>query len=101
MMSSTHHEPVPSRMANVRAFFEEPESYLHRDFQVEVRAEIVRAMLPDAVGLRILDIGCGDGRVSLQFLPQAKQVTLLDLSESMLHRARANVPSDRAGKVTL
>ncbi len=65
-----------------------------------VRAEIVREMLPETGGFRILDIGCGDGRLSLQFLAQAEQITLLDLSDSMLLRARASVPLKWASKTS-
>jgi 2-polyprenyl-3-methyl-5-hydroxy-6-metoxy-1,4-benzoquinol methylase len=89
-----------SRLRNVRTFFEEPQNYFHKDFHVEVRADIVREMLPQVQGVEILDIGCGDGRVSLQFLPQAGHVTLLDMSENMLLRARANVPAEYVHKTT-
>ena len=90
-----------SKLAGVRAFFEEPDRYLHRDFQVQTRAEIVRKMLSHADGLDILDIGCGDGRVSLQFLPEAEHITLVDLSESMLLLARHHVPAQCEDKVTV
>ena len=87
-----------SRLLSVRTFFEQPQHYFHKDYHVTVRAEIVREMIPDAADLSIFDIGCGDGRVSLQFLPQAGQVTLLDISETMLRRARAKVPAECANQ---
>ncbi len=83
-----------STFPRVQSFFEQPQHYFHKDYHVTVRAEIVREMIPDASGMKILDIGCGDGRVSLQFLRQAASVTLVDVSESMLRLARANVQAE-------
>ena len=40
----------------------------------------------------ILDIGCGDGSLSLPLLDDRSRLTLLDFSEGMLERARQNIP---------
>jgi SAM-dependent methyltransferase len=42
-------------------------------------------------GCKVLDVGCGDGSISRQFLP-ANSVTFLDLSYPMLRRAKRGVP---------
>lgn len=49
----------------------------------------------------MLDLGCGDGSVSRQFLPDLSQLTLLDLSFEMLAMARAHLPSFYRKKVHL
>ena len=85
----------------VRNRFSDPDRYLLKGFQVAGRAHIVRTMLPFVGGLTILDVGCGDGSLSLQFLPEAKHLTLLDLSEEMLRRAESKIPAELSGKVTL
>jgi len=41
-------------------------------------------------GLKILDIGCGTGRHAIELAKRGYQVTGIDLSESMLQKARIN-----------
>ncbi len=41
----------------------------------------------------ILDIGCGDGSMSLPLLEAGGHLTLLDFSGPMLERAKANIPA--------
>ncbi|MFS2013008.1 class I SAM-dependent methyltransferase [Azospirillum sp. CT11-132] len=51
----------------------------------------IRAMLPDLVGRRVVDLGCGFGWVSRWMRDQgAASVLGFDLSENMIRRARAN-----------
>jgi cyclopropane fatty-acyl-phospholipid synthase-like methyltransferase len=66
-----------------------------------VRIDIVRTLLGPRPGRRILDLGCGDGRVSLQFIDQAEHVTLVDSSKAMLEAAAARVPDHLRHRVTL
>jgi ubiquinone/menaquinone biosynthesis C-methylase UbiE len=47
--------------------------------------------------VRVLELGCGTGRVSLPLAERAKKVTAVDLSKPMLERARSK---DEAGLVT-
>ena len=84
----------------MRKQFSDPDHYLHNNFEVASRAGILRMMLPSVQGLAIVDIGCGDGSLSLQFLAEAKHVTLVDLSKAMLLRAEAKIPADLSHKVT-
>ena len=48
----------------------------------------------------ILDIGCGDGSMSLPMLEACGHLTLLDFSGPMLERAKANIPPGLADRVT-
>lgn len=41
--------------------------------------------------LNTIDIGCGIGRIALHVAPQVKQLTLVDVSEEMLKRAKETV----------
>jgi SAM-dependent methyltransferase len=95
--------PAPSTWSSdrVRDKFSEPDRYLQNSFQIVGRAAILRMMLPSLQGLTILDVGCGDGSLSLQFLAEAKHVTLVDLSIQMLLRAERKIPSEFSSKVTL
>lgn len=77
--------------AAVRAFFDTG-AYLHHNPLIPVRAALVRALLPNVAGGRILDLGCGDGSLSLPFATEGNHVTLVDFSSKMLDRARTLTP---------
>lgn len=74
----------------VKAFFDKPEKYLKDDYDISIRALIVRELLGDVSNIKMLDIGCGDGSISLQFSSDTNQITLVDISEKMLELARNN-----------
>jgi 2-polyprenyl-3-methyl-5-hydroxy-6-metoxy-1,4-benzoquinol methylase len=84
---------IGPRVRNAARFFDDPDRYLARNHRIELRAAIVRELLGDLKGCRILDLGCGDGTISAQFLLSGNHVTFVDRSASMLSRARRNVPA--------
>lgn len=63
-------------------------NHLNHLYQEE-QASLIREAFPDVSGLRILDIGCGTGRLSRWFASQGAQVTGVDFSEKALQIARA------------
>lgn len=79
-----------SKTQSVKRFFDNTEVYLRKDFGVSIRAIVVRSLLGEVSCSAIVDLGCGDGRVSLQYLSNSNRLTLVDLSERMLERARLN-----------
>ena len=83
-----------SKADAARRFFEVPQKYLARDFNIRARTHIVRKLLGDVRGRSILDIGCGDGSISRQFLSESNQLTLLDLSKNMLQVAQNTTPQE-------
>lgn len=83
----------------VYQFFERTENYLHKDFGVRIRSEIIKELVGPVTGKSILDIGCGNGNVTIQFLPE-NTVTFLDLSENMIQLALSNVPKEFASQAT-
>jgi ubiquinone/menaquinone biosynthesis C-methylase UbiE len=46
-------------------------------------------------GREIIEIGCGDGRLTFQYAPRARRVVALDANAAEIERARAE--ADRVG----
>jgi len=84
----------------VREVFEQAGRYLEkRRYDIRIRAETVKAMADGLEFSRILDIGCGDGSISLPLLRLGRHLTLLDFSSSMTAIARSNVPQHLAASI--
>jgi 2-polyprenyl-3-methyl-5-hydroxy-6-metoxy-1,4-benzoquinol methylase len=77
----------------VREAFGYPERYLNaRSHQVRLRRELTARMVGDGCASHILDVGCGDGSVSIPLLREGVRLTLVDVSSAMLDIARTHVP---------
>lgn len=63
---------------------------------VEARA---LAELADFDGKRVLEIGCGDGRMTLLYAEQARNVLGVDVEEESIREARAALPDRLADRV--
>lgn len=50
-------------------------------------------------GARVLDVGCGTGRMAIAFAGHGAEVTALDFSPAMLGRLREALPAELAGRV--
>jgi SAM-dependent methyltransferase len=70
-------------------------------FLIDVRASLVRDLVGNAVHIRIVDLGCGDGSISIPLLGEVNQLTLVDFSERMLSLAAAQVPENARHRVQL
>ncbi|WP_374089780.1 class I SAM-dependent methyltransferase [Methylomicrobium lacus] len=93
---------INSHTDQVRLFFEEPIRYLgRRAFDIRIRFETVQEFIQKKTFGHILDIGCGDGSISLPLLThyQCQQLTLLDMSSSMLSLAKKKITEDISGRV--
>jgi ubiquinone/menaquinone biosynthesis C-methylase UbiE len=65
---------------------------------VEVQA---LAELAPVDGLRVLELGCGEGRLTFEISATAKSVFAVDPDEERLNAARAALPAGLADKVEL
>ncbi len=91
-----------SKTEQVRSLFEVPEKYLDpRQYDIRIRVETVQQFTHALKFESVLDIGCGDGSISLPLLPRCSKLTLLDLSANMLNLARQRIPSNRLNDVEL
>src|SRR5260370_7711186 len=88
-----------SRIDQVKTLFAQPEGYLRSDFNIRIRAEVVEGFVGDKVFKSILDIGCGNGAISLPLLREDNRLTLLDLSSNILSIARSHIPPEHATRV--
>lgn len=85
---------VENKSSVVLSVFQAPAWYLKNTHNIRIRAETVRQFLRAESFARILDIGCGDGSLSLPLLNSARHLALLDFSEGMLSAARAQIPRE-------
>lgn len=60
--------------------------------QIEGPLDVIRAALGPLQGVRILDIGCGDGRMAALLAAQGARVTGIDINAEQVALARARVP---------
>lgn len=91
---------IGAKVDHVRSVFENAPRYLNsRQVDMRVRSETVQTLAESLNPRRVLDIGCGDGSISLPLATPTSHLTLLDLSASMAALARANVPEHLAANV--
>jgi ubiquinone/menaquinone biosynthesis C-methylase UbiE len=57
------------------------------------------AQLVDFSGLRVLELGCGDGRLTWRYAGQAKEVLGIDPDEEAIAAARAATPPELRDRV--
>ena len=93
---------MTTKTEQARLFFDAPERYLdRREFDIRIRAETVREFTRGRNFERILDIGCGNGSISLPLLTPQRRLTLLDISSNMLATARGKIPPELMNNVEL
>jgi SAM-dependent methyltransferase len=81
-------------MASVVRYFSQTENYLAKDFIAQVRKDIIDDAWGALDPCDVLDVGCGDGRISAVLLHRGHRVTFLDASPAMLALARKNASSE-------
>ena len=93
---------MPGKGRSVREVFENVPRYLKsRRVDMAMRIEAVSTFASNIQREQVMDVGCGDGSISLPLLDSQSHLTLLDLSANMLARARASVPEHLAGNVEI
>ena len=92
--------PAAGKVREVRTFFEDPQRYLGgRAWNLKLRAETVQELTREIDFQTVLDIGCGDGSISLPLLRPGIRLTMLDLATSMTRLASSSVPAELAQNV--
>jgi 2-polyprenyl-3-methyl-5-hydroxy-6-metoxy-1,4-benzoquinol methylase len=100
--AGSRENPTSPRIESVKAFFAHPHHYLlPRHFNIQLRTTIVQEFVGDRPARSILDIGCGNGAISLPLLGPHTRLTLVDVSPEMLARAQARIPQGLGKQVEL
>ncbi|WP_263383700.1 class I SAM-dependent methyltransferase [Granulicella arctica] len=91
-----------SRSEKVRKVFENTPKYLdQRGVDVRCRMHAVNNFSRRVPWTDLLDIGCGDGSISLQLQNAGKRLTLMDLSSGMVQAAQRHVLPEFADNVKI
>jgi ubiquinone/menaquinone biosynthesis C-methylase UbiE len=56
-----------------------------------IEIEAIRALV-DPTDLRVVEIGCGDGRITFQYAQEAARVVALDTDDEGIRSAKAALP---------
>ena len=87
--------------AKVKQFFDGNQYLENSHDRIVIRSLIVKDFLGGLENARILDIGCGDGSLSLPLLNETNRITMVDISDSMIRKTAARVPANLAANVNL
>ena len=69
--------------------------------QVDPENNETRALfeMAEFAGRQVLEIGCGDGRLTWRYAAKAAQVTAIDPYAAGITKARLNLPTELRGRV--
>jgi ubiquinone/menaquinone biosynthesis C-methylase UbiE len=85
----------------IKQAFERPQWYVASRFNIDIRVETIKEFTKNLKPENILDIGCGDGSLSLPFLAESHHITFLDRSKSMLELVSSRIPNGWSDRVDL
>ncbi len=86
----------------IKNFFERPDDYLTKGgYNIKIRVATVKEFVKETTTQNILDIGCGDGSLSLHLLNEKTRLTLLDRSKAMLDIASSRIPEGLVSHVQI
>jgi ubiquinone/menaquinone biosynthesis C-methylase UbiE len=94
-MLESNCQPIdrPLEAIVVRDFFDDSDRYLANNGNIQIRQMVVRELVGNIQNAKILDLGCGDGSIALQFVDGSNAITLVDISSKMLEAARMHTPA--------
>jgi 2-polyprenyl-3-methyl-5-hydroxy-6-metoxy-1,4-benzoquinol methylase len=93
---------APDHKEKVAQAFESPDWYLRRfAVNIRIRVETLMEMVHPRPAAEILDVGCGDGSLSLPFLERGARITFLDRSQTMLNIVDSRIPAERRSQARM
>lgn len=85
----------------VTDFFSRDDYLLNSSDRIRVRALIVEKYIGSKFFPRVLDVGCGDGSLSIPFCAGFGSLVLNDLSKKMLERCVSNIQPQFASRLSV
>jgi 2-polyprenyl-3-methyl-5-hydroxy-6-metoxy-1,4-benzoquinol methylase len=77
----------------VKEYFDKTDDYIRANPIINIRKKIISDIVDDVKDKHIIDIGCGNGELTKDFLYN-NHVTFLDISEKMLDLVILNIPEE-------
>ena len=84
----------------VKEYFNNTDNYLKSNPEILLRTLLIKLNLPSIRNKKIIDVGCGNGELSLPFVNN-NQITFVDFSEKMLEIVKLKIPYNFIGNTTL
>lgn len=91
---------MQDKLQRVKKHFDKTENYIDDNLVISIRVNLIRENLPFLRNVMILDIGCGNGEVTLPFL-KYNDITFLDISKNMLDIVRKKIPDELIGNAEI
>jgi cyclopropane fatty-acyl-phospholipid synthase-like methyltransferase len=82
-----------SKSEKSKDFFNNPENYLTSNVIIVLRKKIIAELLYGINNKRIIDIGCGNGELTIDLLKN-NRVTFLDISSNMLSLVKEKIQKE-------
>jgi len=83
---------MDDKYQNVQKYFNQTDTYLNNNLVISLRSKLIVNNLPEIENKEIIDIGCGNGEITLPFIYNNK-ITFLDISINMLDLVLKKIPS--------
>jgi cyclopropane fatty-acyl-phospholipid synthase-like methyltransferase len=84
----------------VKDYFDKTDNYLRDNLVISLRTKLIKDKLPFLSKKSILDIGCGNGDLTLPYIKE-NYITFLDISEKMLEIVRSKIQLEYSNNAKL
>ena len=83
----------------VKEYFDKTDDYIKANPVIQGRKKIIGEIVGELKGKQIIDIGCGNGELTREFINN-NRITFLDISEKMLELARMNISEEHLNRAS-
>lgn len=83
-----------SKSVRSKEYFDNTENYLNSNPVISLRKKIINELIGEQKNKQILDLGCGNGELTLDFISN-NQITFLDISQKMLDLVKKSISEDK------
>ncbi len=83
-----------NKTSRVKKYFSDRSNYIESNPIIALRERILYNLIGEVKGKEIIDIGCGNGELTRDYISD-NSVTFLDFSEEMISLAKSSLPDDK------